>query len=257
MPSRFVWVARMGSSLPPVSVGGIGAGDLHAWRFGMGEAGIVRRERARRECLVGDDAAALPRCAAERDRLKRTPDVLAFGDLDIEPENEGAGEEALLGLALDLMGDEPREDSRALRMADQHDAAAVVVMREVMSPRRAHILIRKLEIHRERLVSEHSLDARERHLAVDGRERAADRGEAPRTAARPRRCSRVRSSCRCCQPDLRRRSGRRRSSRSAPRGSASKSGLRASRRFAQPSRIVGVAQRSDAPGRQSHASGRA
>ena len=98
----------------------------------MGETRIVRRGRARRESLVGDDTAALPRRAAERYLLKRPADVLAFRDLDVEPEDEGAGKEALLGLALDLMGEEAREDSRALRMADQHDAAAVVVMREVM-----------------------------------------------------------------------------------------------------------------------------
>ena len=138
---------------------------------------IVRRERSRRESLVGDDAAVLPRRAAERDRLERPADVLAFRDLDVESEDEGAGEEALLGLALDLMGDEPRQDSRALRMADQHDRTALVVVREIVSPRRAHILIRKLEIHGERLVSEHGLDAGDRHLAVDGRERPADRGE--------------------------------------------------------------------------------
>jgi hypothetical protein len=75
------------------------------------------------------------------------------------------------------MGDEPRQESRALRMADQHHPAAFVVMREIVSPRRAHILIGKLEIHRERRVSEHGLDARDRHLPVNGRERPADRGE--------------------------------------------------------------------------------
>ena len=75
------------------------------------------------------------------------------------------------------MDDEPREDSRALRMANQHDPTAVVVVIEVMSPRRAHILIRKFEIHRKRLVSKHGLDARDRHLAVDWRKRPADRGE--------------------------------------------------------------------------------
>ena len=132
---------------------------------------------ARRESLVGDDAAVLPRRAAEGDGLKRPADVLAFRHLDVEPEDEGAGEEALLGLALDLMGDQPRQDSGALRMADQHDPPAFVVMREIVSPRRAHILVRKLEIHGERLASEHGFDARDRHLAVDGRERPADRGE--------------------------------------------------------------------------------
>src|ERR1700722_4672150 len=45
--------------------GGIGAGDFHAWCFGMGEPGIVRRGRSRGEGLVGDDAAVLPCRAAE------------------------------------------------------------------------------------------------------------------------------------------------------------------------------------------------
>ena len=75
------------------------------------------------------------------------------------------------------MGDEPGEDSRPLRMADQHDPTAAVVMREVMQPRRSHVLVRKLEIDLERLMLEHGLDARERHLPVDWRERPADRGE--------------------------------------------------------------------------------
>ena len=105
------------------------------------------------------------------------PTSLPFRDLDVEPEDEGASEEALLGFALDIMDKEAREDSRALRMADQHDPAAPVVMCKVVSPRRAHILIWKLEIHRERLVSEHGLEARDRHLTVDWRERPADRGE--------------------------------------------------------------------------------
>src|SRR6478752_4501155 len=88
--------------------GGVGACDLHARCFGAGEAGIVRRGRVRRKSLIGDNAAALPRRAAERNRPKRAADVLAFWDLDIEAEDEGAGEEALLGLALDLVGDESR-----------------------------------------------------------------------------------------------------------------------------------------------------
>ena len=50
-------------------------------------------------------------------------------------------------------------------------------MREVMQPRRSHVVVRKLEIDLERLMLEHGLDARERHLPVDWRERPADRGE--------------------------------------------------------------------------------
>ena len=75
------------------------------------------------------------------------------------------------------MDEEPRQDLRALRMADQHDSAAAVVVREIVTPRRAHILVWKPEIHGERLASEHGLDASDRHLAVDGRVRPADRGE--------------------------------------------------------------------------------
>src|ERR1700683_1720550 len=62
-------------------------------------------------------------------------------------------------------------------MAGQHYPAAFVVVREIVSTPRAHIPIRRLDINGEQLASEHGLDARDRHLAVDGRERSADRGE--------------------------------------------------------------------------------
>ena len=50
------------------------------------------------------------------------------------------------GLAVDLGGDEAREKSRALAVADQHDAAPIIVVGEIALPRRLHVGIGHLAI---------------------------------------------------------------------------------------------------------------
>src|SRR5829696_5808914 len=43
---------------------------------------------------------------------------------------------------VDLLGDQPRQVERALRVADQHEAASAVVVPRVLAPRSAHVAVR-------------------------------------------------------------------------------------------------------------------
>ena len=76
------------------------------------------------------DAADLRPRAAGADVLEVAARVLALLDRHVAAEQDRRDELAAdLGLRVDLLADELAQHERALRVADQHDAAAVVVVR--------------------------------------------------------------------------------------------------------------------------------
>ena len=77
-----------------------------------------------------------PRGAARRDVLEVAADVLAAPDEDVAAEQEGGDEQAAgRRLGVDLLGDDLAQHEGALRVADEDDAAAVVVLAQVRAPR--------------------------------------------------------------------------------------------------------------------------
>jgi hypothetical protein len=71
---------------------------------------------------------------------------------------------------VDLLGDQPRQVERALRVADQHEAASAVVVPQVLAPRSAHVAVRvRGPCDRDGVAEQPG----ERDLAVDGRVDAA------------------------------------------------------------------------------------
>ncbi len=80
-------------------------------------------------------------------------------------------------IVVDLLLQQPDEHPAALRVADEHDAAAVVVVGQVVAPRRRHVAVgdRLAGRHRRRGAGQQAVDG---HLAVHRRPHAADLGEA-------------------------------------------------------------------------------
>ena len=102
---------------------------------------FARRRHRRAERRVIHDAADLAGLAAERDLLELPADVLALRRQERRAEDVGADQLLLDRLAVDLVGDQRLQDERALRVADQHHAAALVVVLQVVLPRIAHIVV--------------------------------------------------------------------------------------------------------------------
>ena len=85
--------------------------------------------------------------------------------------------------AVDPLGDQAAQDERALRVADQHDAAAAVVVAQVVAPRTHDVAVGTVRLLRRHAAGEEAL---ERDLPVDRREDAAVARVARRLVERDR-----------------------------------------------------------------------
>ena len=101
-------------------------------------AGRRHRRAERRVVHDATDLAGLP---AERNLLELPADVLALRRQERRAEDVGADELLLNRLAVDLVRDQRLQDVRALRVADQHHAAALVVVLQVVLPRIADVVV--------------------------------------------------------------------------------------------------------------------
>ena len=107
--------------------------------------------------------------------LEVTADVLAARYQDVAAEQQrGRQPAASILLGVDLLLDQLGQHARALGVADEHDAAAVVVVREVVAPHVPDIAVGQCRC----FTSRSATDRGEGQLAVDRRVDAAHLGEA-------------------------------------------------------------------------------
>ena len=111
--------------------------------------------------------------------LERPAYVLPPGHGQARPQQDGRYHPRLHRLAVDLVADQRRQHHRALRVADQHHAAPVVVVRHVVIPRIPHVVVAGSAVQLEARAREAGAQARQRHLSVH-------RGEQPALRAKPR-----------------------------------------------------------------------
>src|SRR6185369_6140067 len=104
---------------------GIHARGDHVFALRLAEPRTGRRRYSVSEAGIRDRTAVLRRRLAKRDVLER-PRVLALLDRQVRPEQQRRDELVLHPLAVDLILDQLRQHSRALRVADEHDTAAGV-----------------------------------------------------------------------------------------------------------------------------------
>ena len=218
--------------LPPRERCGVGAGRLPAGRARAAEEAVRGRRRGGAERGVADHAAGLARLAAERDVREVAADVgvpRAPGS-SCRAASRTPGGRAAAGCGSISFWMQRGQTAGALRVPDQHHAAAAVVVGDVVLPRVDHVGVGQRSVDRDRLAAAGSRAARS---ASPGDRRARTR-DTPIPAARPaggRRTApgRRRGRDRCCRRGRSRWSDRRRSSRSsgcAPDASARRASCR-------------------------------
>src|SRR4051812_35415740 len=99
-------------------------GHVLAWY--LAESRIRRRRNRVAEAGVRNCATNLRRRLAKRDVLERA-NVLALLDGQVRAEQQRRDDLVLHRLAVNLATDQLRQHARALRVTDEHDAAAAVV----------------------------------------------------------------------------------------------------------------------------------
>ena len=147
----------------------VDAGIAHPRRFRGAKARVRRDGAIRGKAGIGDDAAGLASLRAEGDVLERPADLLAIGDVDVRPWQDGQDEFRLGWLAVDLGRQELGQQPRTLAVADENDAPAAVVLGEIGAPSRQHIGVRHSEGH-VRVATEQRGKAGERYLTIKRRE---------------------------------------------------------------------------------------
>src|SRR2546425_4236352 len=78
---------------------------------------------------------------AERNLLKGATDILPAGNGKRSPEQNRRNQARLNRLALDLFANEFRQYERSLRVSNQHNAASIVIVLEIIVPRIPHIVV--------------------------------------------------------------------------------------------------------------------
>ena len=116
----------------------------------------------------------------QRHVLERAADVFAFRHGDHRAEENGREHPRLNRLPVDFFTDQAIEDERPLRVRHEHEPAAVVVVRQIMVPRVAHVVVLHPSLERgaSAAAGEQPLQPRERHLTVQRSVRPAFRSEA-------------------------------------------------------------------------------
>ena len=108
---------------------------------GLAEQRVRRRQHVERNA---EKFTTQPICPGLRHSgivLSAPPTSLPFATSNGGAENVRADQLLLNRLALDLLRQQRGEDERALRVADQHHAAALVVALQVRPPRIAHVVV--------------------------------------------------------------------------------------------------------------------
>src|SRR6478672_13753601 len=96
------------------------------------------------ERRVRDHTRRLVRGATRGERSRRAADVLARRYRETAAQHQRGDDEFLLRrILLDLVREQRGEPARALGVADEHDAAAVVVALEIRVPRLYHVGLSK------------------------------------------------------------------------------------------------------------------
>ena len=108
---------------------------------GLAEQGVCRRRQRRAERREIHDAANLSGLAAERNVLHRAARVFTLRHGERGAKDVCADQLLLNRLAVDLLLQELGEDVCALRVTNQHEAAAAVVALQVRSPRIAYVVV--------------------------------------------------------------------------------------------------------------------
>src|SRR5207237_3561739 len=78
---------------------------------------------------------------AHRDVLERSADVFAFRHGDRRAEQDRRQHARLDRLAVDLFADQTSQDERSLRVGDEDEAAAAVVVLQIVVPRILHVVV--------------------------------------------------------------------------------------------------------------------
>ena len=116
---------------------------------------------------------------AERDMLEGSAHRLALGHVHLCARDDRGHEPRLHRRAVDLRRDETRQDLGALAVADEHDAAALIVPGEIGPPGRQHVGVGESARRQIRVrIVDDLAEARARHLAVERRKGPADGAKA-------------------------------------------------------------------------------
>ncbi len=181
---------------------------------------VPKRESAGGSSANVEKATTQPTCASRVHSgvcAKSPPRSWPFATSTSPPSRRPeTSSRACAGFCLDLAAEQPAEHEGPLRVADDHDAAPVVVLREVLAPRLDHVGVGELAV-RARGARHAPAERGQRALPVDRREHAAFqvRSEPPGTSRSIRAPGR--GTCPRSASRRSRRSDRRRSSRSRGR----------------------------------------
>src|SRR5690242_18580332 len=102
----------------------------------------------------------------QRDRLEVAADVFARWNLQPRTRENHRENATLNRLTVDLVLDQLAAHQRSLRMTDQSDAAALIVMRKVVAPRVFHVVVSQRSIDVDRMAVQAGAQRRQRHLAI-------------------------------------------------------------------------------------------
>ena len=81
--------------------------------------------------------------------LERAPHILAAGHRDGCARNDRRNHSSLYRLAIDFLANEFGQNERTLRVADQHEGTAVVVVLQIVAPGIPHVVILQAVIERD------------------------------------------------------------------------------------------------------------
>ena len=129
------------------------------------------------ETRPGEDAAGLGGTAAQGSRLEAAANQFSLWDQHVVTRDDSEEHALCLRAALDFIGDELLEEERALAVADEDERAADVAGGEILVPRGGDVAVRDLRRRRDVAAGHDRGNRADGHLAIDGRERAADAGE--------------------------------------------------------------------------------
>ncbi len=104
-----------------------------------------------------------------RNSLEIAADILVHRHLQRRAAQDHRHDLLLHRLAVNLVLHQRGEHVRALAVPDQHDAATVIVMRQIFPPRIAHIVVGEHAVGRDRLARHELRQRRKRHLTIHRR----------------------------------------------------------------------------------------
>src|SRR5215471_8242408 len=121
----------------------IGAGGDHIRDGDVAESRVCRWRNRRTERDVRNNAADLRCGTAKGNMLKRSPHIFATWYGQCRAEQDGGDHSGLDRLAIDFFPDEFVENKRTLRMRNENETAAFIIMFEVVIPRVPHVIVLK------------------------------------------------------------------------------------------------------------------